>query len=55
MGALGYDTPKGLKDIAADLRGRGHEIPEPDHSAAADVATLRACHLALRSIYGGTR
>ena len=55
MGALGYDVPKGLKQIADDLRALGHEIPAPDHSAAADVATLRACHLALAAIYGGTR
>lgn len=53
MGALGYDEPKGLKQIALDLIQRGHSIPEPDHSAAADVATLRACHQALRSLYNG--
>ena len=52
MGALGYDQPKGLKDIAATLAiGEGFDIPSPDHSAAGDVATLRACHLALRKIY----
>lgn len=51
MGALGYDVPQGLKTIAADLRELGHEIPEPDHTAAGDVATLRECHWALQGIY----
>jgi hypothetical protein len=51
MGALGYDTPQGLARIARDLRKIGADIPEPDHTAAADVATLRACFYALRSIY----
>lgn len=53
MGALGFDIPKGLRDITGALRTRGFFIPEPDHSAAADVETLRACHLALASIYEG--
>lgn len=53
MGALGYAIPQGLKTVADDLRKLGHDIPEPDHTAAADVATLRACHLALQWIYGG--
>jgi hypothetical protein len=53
MGALGYEIPQGLKTIAADLQSLGHhDIPKPDHTAAGDVATLRACHLALKSIYG---
>lgn len=51
MGALGYDTPQGLARIARDLRKLDHAIPEPDHTAAADVATLRACYLALASLY----
>ena len=52
MGALGYHEPKGLKTIADDLRAKfGAEIPEPDHTAAGDVATLRACHLELKAIY----
>jgi DNA polymerase III epsilon subunit-like protein len=53
MGALGFDEPKGLKDIADALRERGYEIHHPDHSAAADVATLRECYWALREIYEG--
>ena len=51
MGALGYDRPRGLATITRDLRARGFEIPQPDHTAAGDVATTRACHLALRDIY----
>ena len=51
MGALGYPIPRGLKDIAADLTDRGHDIPTPDHTAAGDVATLRACHYALQGMY----
>lgn len=38
---FGWDRPRGLKDIAAELRGRGYDIPEPDHSAAKDVEVLR--------------
>ncbi len=48
LGILGYERPKGLHALAADLRDRGHEIPEPDHTAAADVATTRAVYGALR-------
>lgn len=51
MGALGYVVPQGLKTITTDLRDKGYDIPEPDHTAAADVATLRACHLALIEEY----
>jgi hypothetical protein len=51
MGALGYDVPKGLNRITADLQDRGHDIPIPDHTAAGDVATVRACHLALIAEY----
>lgn len=51
MGALGYDRPRGLATITRDLCARGFEIPEPDHSAAADVAATRACHLALVDLY----
>ena len=54
MGALGWDVPKGLATIAEALAvGHGYDIPKPDHSAAGDVATLRACHLALAAIYRG--
>lgn len=37
------------KWLAADLRERGHDIPEPDHTAAGDVATTRAVFDALRA------
>lgn len=47
LGVLGYERPKGLAGVAADLRDRGHDIPEPDHTAAGDVATLRAVYVAL--------
>lgn len=49
LGFLDYDRPKGLKGIADDIRNSGHEIPEPDHTAAGDVATLRAVYRALRA------
>lgn len=52
MGALGWSFPRGLKTIREALvLVHGFEIPEPDHSAAADVATLRACFRALQSLY----
>lgn len=51
MPAAGWDRPQGLKSIADFLRNADWEIPEPDHTAAGDVATLRACHLALVEIY----
>lgn len=46
---LRYEVPKGLAGVASDLRDIGHEIPEPDHTAAGDVLTLRAVFRALRS------
>lgn len=52
MGAFGWDEPKGLRDITAALQDRGCDVPAPDHTAAADVVCLRACHQALRAIYG---
>ena len=56
MGALDLSAPKGLKEIAERLHHRGFDIPQPDHTAAGDVATVRACHHALRRIYeGGVR
>lgn len=51
MGVLGYDRPQGLAAIRADLAARGFDVPEPDHTAAGDVACLRACHKALQRIY----
>lgn len=42
-----WGRPKGIKDIAEALRAEGYTIPQPDHTAAGDVATLRACYEAL--------
>lgn len=50
MPVLGHDRPKGLFTIASDLRDLGHDIPAPDHTAAADVATLRASFNALTEL-----
>lgn len=55
MGALGFDEPRGLAAIREALVELGRDIPEPDHTAGGDVATVRACHLALRSIYATTQ
>lgn len=46
MGALDLDEPKGLAYIAEQLG-----VAAPDHTAAADVHTLRECFKALRAIY----
>ena len=46
-GVLGWDGPKGLAAIRAALAD-DYDIPAPDHTAAGDVATLRACFYALR-------
>lgn len=51
MGALGWDRPRGLAAIHAELVDFGHAIPAPDHTAAGDVACVRACHVALDGIY----
>jgi hypothetical protein len=47
MGLALYSKPPGLKEIATWLREAGNDIPWPDHTAAGDVATMRACYLAL--------
>lgn len=49
-GVHGLSALAGLATIAAVLRDLGHDVPQPDHSAAADVATLRASFYALHSI-----
>lgn len=49
-GVLGLDALKGMAGIAQTLRDLGHDIPQPDHSAAADVAALRASFRALFAI-----
>lgn len=45
-GAFGWDKPRGLRETRDWLTVRGYIIPAPDHTAAADVATLRAVHYA---------
>jgi hypothetical protein len=52
MWLFGWERPKGLADVTAELRGRGHEIPEPDHTAEGDVRTTRAVYYALREERG---
>lgn len=47
MTVFGLEAPEGLSKTAGRLRDLGYEIPQNDHTAAADVATLRACHVAL--------
>jgi DNA polymerase III epsilon subunit-like protein len=44
------DLPRivGLRHLAELLQERGHDIPAPDHTAAGDVTTTRAVHIALR-------
>lgn len=54
LGLLGYDRPKGLNHIADDLRDAGYSVPVPDHTAAGDVATLRAVYESLR-VHARTR
>lgn len=49
MAILGHDLPMGLFAVANELRDLGYDIPEPDHTAAGDVAALRACFLTLRA------
>jgi DNA polymerase III epsilon subunit-like protein len=53
LGYIGYvkkdgvQRVPGLKDITDALRGYGVQIPEPDHTAAGDVATTIAVYRAL--------
>ncbi|GAA1790397.1 hypothetical protein GCM10009795_040110 [Nocardioides hankookensis] len=48
MWLLDWDEPRGLLSAAREMRGRGHTIPMPDHTAAGDVATTRAVYRAVR-------
>lgn len=52
MWVFDWDRPKGLADVASACRDRGHDIPEPDHTAEGDVRTTRAVYEALRAIRG---
>jgi hypothetical protein len=47
MWIFGWQRPKGLSDVATECRDRGHEIPEPNHTAEGDVRTTRAVYEAL--------
>lgn len=49
MTVFDLDRPESQHATAGRLRDLGYRIPEGDHSAAADVACLRACYLALRA------
>lgn len=51
-GAFGWDKPRGLLAVRDWLVARRYAIPMPDHSAAGDVATLRACHHAIWDYLG---
>lgn len=50
MWVFDWDRPKGLADVATACRERGHDIPEPDHTAEGDVRATRAVYEALREI-----
>lgn len=52
-GVLGWDSLKGMAGVSEALRERGWQIPRPDHSAAGDVAALRASFHALQKIAEG--
>lgn len=49
MWVFNWSRPKGLAEVAEELRALDYEIPEPDHTAAGDVATTRAVYYALRT------
>jgi DNA polymerase III alpha subunit (gram-positive type) len=50
LALYGWERPRGLQGVAEALRADGHDIPEPDHTAAGDVATTRAVYDALRKM-----
>lgn len=43
-GRLGWDTVKGMSEIWAALKQLEYFIPEPDHTAAGDVETMRRAY-----------
>lgn len=49
MAALALDEMPGLADLVRLCRERGHDVPESDHTAAADVEATRATFRALRA------
>lgn len=50
MGKLDLDYVPGLREIKEILTGRGYDVSQPDHTAAADVRTLLAAYSILRYI-----
>lgn len=48
-GAFGWPHLAGLRTISDWLTEHGYPIPAPDHTAASDVATLRAIHRAVHT------
>lgn len=50
MTVFNLDRPESMRNTAARLRDLGHDIPIEDHSAAGDVACLRAAYFALRQL-----
>lgn len=52
-GVLCLNSLKGMAGVSEALRERGWQIPRPDHSAAGDVAALRASFYALQKIAEG--
>lgn len=51
MPLFDWERPHGLHDVWEALRRRRYMIPEPDHTAAGDVDTVRWAHRALRLSY----
>lgn len=51
MPLVGAAAPLGLNKTAEELRRRGYDIPEPDHTAAGDVDCIRECFYALQALY----
>lgn len=54
-GVLGLPTPIGMAALYSVLVDMGYELPKPDHTAAGDVATLRAVHEHLTALQAGHR
>lgn len=50
MWLFGWDRPRGLDAIVAELIDRGYDIPANDHSAEGDVRSTRAAFYALRDL-----
>lgn len=53
MSVFGWDRPKGLSSVVSACRAEGFEVPEPSHTAEADVRATRAVHEALVRLRAG--